>query len=158
MELTSLDPLMKAFIMVGAPGAGKSHQAAKLAKKENAVVISGDEIRAELYGDASIQGQWGEIWERIEEMVSESVGKTVILDGTHCREAYRKESIALLQSYGYDEIEAVVVDAPLDTCIMQNAVRQRNVPRYMIVEMYGDLHRSLKDIEGEGFDSVTYIR
>ena len=148
---------MKAFVLCGAPGSGKSVYAAKLAERENAVIISGDGIRSELYGDAAIQGKWAEIWERIEEMVSESVGKTVILDGTHCRAAYRKESIALLQSYGYDEIEAVVVDAPLDTCIMQNAVRQRNVPRYVIVEMHKDLQHSIKGIDKEGFSSISYI-
>jgi predicted kinase len=158
MEMTLLDPLMKAVVMVGAPGAGKSFYAAKLAKKESAVVISGDEIRAELYGNASIQGQWNEIWERIEEMVSESVGKTVILDGTHCRAAYRKESIALLQSYGYNEIEAVVLDAPLDKCIMQNATRQRGVPRHVIVEMHENLRHSIEGIDKEGFSSISYIR
>ena len=153
-----LDPLMKAFVLCGAPGSGKSTHAAKLAKKENAVVISGDEIRAELYGDASIQGQWSEIWERIEEMVSESVGKTVILDGTHCRAAYRKESIALLQSYGYDQIEAIVLDMDLNTCLVRNAARQRNVPRHIIVNMHEDLQHSIKGIDREGFSSILYIR
>ena len=144
--------------MVGAPGAGKSHQAAKLAKKENAIVISGDEIRKELYGDAAIQGQWVEIWERIEEMVSESVGKTVILDGTHVKKSYRAEAIALLQSYGYDQIEAIVLDMDLNTCLVRNAARQRTVPRYVIVEMYGDLQHSIKGIDREGFSSILYIR
>ena len=116
---------MRAYIMVGAPGSGKSTYAAKLAERENAVVISGDDIRAELYGDADIQGQWAEIHDRIETLVSEAAGKPVILDGTHYRSSYRKEAIALLQSYGYDQIEAVVLDATLDKCIMQNAVRQR---------------------------------
>ena len=44
--------------MVGAPGSGKSTYAARIAKRENAVIISGDQIRAELYGDANIQGEW----------------------------------------------------------------------------------------------------
>jgi predicted kinase len=157
MELTLLSHLMKAFVFVGAPGAGKSVYAAKLAKEESAVIVSGDDIRAELYGNASIQGQWVEIWGRIEEMVSEAVGKPVILDGTHCRAAYRKESIALLQSYGYDQIEAIVLDMDLNTCLVRNAARQRNVPRYVIVNMHKDLQHSLKDIDKEGFEHIHYI-
>jgi predicted kinase len=156
--MTLLNPLMKAVVMVGAPGAGKSFYAAKLAKNEDAVVISGDEIRLELYGDASIQGQWVEIWERIEEMVSECCGMDVIIDGTHCRRDYRDETVALLRSYGYDQIEAVVIDVPLDKCIMQNATRQRGVPRHVIVEMHENLRHSIEGIDEEGFSSISYIR
>jgi predicted kinase len=143
--------------MVGAPGSGKSTYAAKLAERENAVIISGDDIRAELYGDADIQGQWAEIHDRIETLVSEAAGKSVILDGTHYRSSYRKEAIALLQSYGYDQIEAVVLDATLDRCIMQNAVRQRNVPRHVIVNMHEKLQSSLKTITNESFSHINYI-
>jgi len=148
---------MRAYIMVGAPGSGKSTYAAKLAERENAVIISGDDIRAELYGDADIQGQWAEIHDRIETLVSEAAGKSVILDGTHYRSSYRKEAIALLQSYGYDQIEAVVLDATLDRCIMQNAVRQRNVPRHVIVNMHEKLQSSLKTITNESFSHINYI-
>ena len=148
---------MRAYIMVGAPGSGKSTYAAKLAERENAVIISGDDIRAELYGDADIQGQWTEIHDRIETLVSEAVGKPVILDGTYYRSSYRKEAIALLQSYGYDQIEAVVLDATLDRCIMQNAVRQRNVPRHVIVNMHEKLQSSLKTITNESFSHINYI-
>ena len=148
---------MKAYIMVGAPGAGKSTYAAKLAKRENAVVISGDVIRAELYGNENIQGQWVEIHDRIETLVSEAGGKSVVLDGTHYRSSYRKEAIALLQSYGYSQIEAIVLDVPLERCILQNATRQRGVPRYVLVEMHEKLQASLKDIDKEDFSHIHYI-
>ena len=147
----------RAYVLIGAPGSGKSTYAAKLAEQENAVVISGDDIRAELYGDAAIQGDWGEIWERIDEKVSECCGMNVILDGTHYRSSYRKEAIALLRSYGYNEIEAVVIDAPLDRCIMRNAARQRNVPRYVLVEMWEKLQASLKNISNEDFSFIHFI-
>jgi len=148
---------MRAYILCGAPGAGKSSYAAKLAERENAVVISGDDIRAEIYGDEATQGQWSEIWERIEEMVSECCGMDVIIDGTHCRRDYRDETIALLRSYGYDQIEAVVIDTPLDRCIMQNATRQRGVPRHVVVEMHKSLQYSLKNINSEAFSHINFI-
>jgi predicted kinase len=152
------ETVMNAYVMVGAPGAGKSTYAKKLAETENAVVISGDDVRAELYGSAEIQGNWVEIWDRIDELVSESCGMPVILDGTCHRKDYRQESITLLRSYGYDRIEAVVVNPSLATCLARNFKRrERNVPDYVIKEMHGQLQRSLKSIDSEDFDRITYI-
>ena len=147
---------MKAFVMVGAPGAGKSTLATQIEKAENAVVISGDEIRAELYGNASIQGKWEEIHDRIEEMVSESCGMPVVLDGTHYLTSYRREALALLRSYGYDDVEAIVVNPPLEDCIFRNANRHRGVPRHVVIGMHEKLQKSLKQINIEGFTRVSY--
>ena len=142
--------------MVGAPGAGKSTLATRLAENENAFVISGDEVRAELYGDAANQGNWEEINDRIEELVSEAVGTPVILDGTHYLSSYRKEAQALLRSYGYDEVEAVVVNPPLEDCIFRNANRHRGVPRHVVLNMHEKLQKSLEFIGTEGFSQVTW--
>ena len=143
--------------MVGAPGSGKSTYAAKLAKTENAIVISGDDIRAELYGSADIQGNWGEIWARIDELVADAGGVPVILDGTHCRKDYRSEAIALLRSYGYDRIEAVVIDSSLATCLARDFQRERHVPDYVIKEMHNNLQRSLKTIMEEDFETIHFV-
>lgn len=148
---------MNAYIMVGAPGAGKSTYAAKLAETENAVVISGDDIYSELYGSAEIQGDWGEIWERIDELVSESCGMPVILDGTHCRPDYRAEAITMLKSYGYTEIEAVVVETPLAKCLERNSSRERKVPDYVVKQMHSDLTQSIKNIQSEPFTRWNFI-
>ena len=142
--------------MVGAPGAGKSTLATQIEKAENAVVISGDEIRAELYGNAAIQGKWEEIHDRIEEMISESCGMPIVLDGTHYLASYRREALALLRSYGYDEIEAVVVNPPLEDCIFRNANRHRGVPRHVVINMHEKLQKSLAQINIEGFNRISY--
>jgi len=148
---------LTAYVLVGAPGSGKSTYAAKLAKTENAVVISGDDIRSELYGSAEIQGDWGEIWNRIDELVSESCGMSVILDGTHCRKDYRSEAITLLKSYGYDRVEAVVMETSLANCLARNFKRERNVPDYIVKQMHSDLQQSLKTITDEDFDTLNFI-
>lgn len=148
---------MKAFVMVGAPGSGKSTYATKLANTENAVVISGDDIRAELYGSPDIQGKWYEIWDRIDELVSEAGGVPIVLDGTHCRKDYRAEAIALLKSHGYSQVHAVVIDSSLATCLARNFQRSRHVPDYVIKEMHDNLQRSLKTIMEEDFETFSFV-
>ena len=147
----------RAYVMVGAPGSGKSTYAAKLAEQENAVIISGDDICEELYGGKASQSQWVEIHDRIETLVSEACGMSIILDGTHYRSSYRKEAIALLQSYGYEQIEAVVIDTSLDNCIFRNASRHRGVPRHVVIQMHEKLQASLKNIVNESFSNINYI-
>ena len=148
---------LTAYVMVGAPGSGKSTYAAKLAETEDAVIISGDDIRAELYGDAGIQGDWAEIWDEIDTRVSEACGMSVILDGTHCRTDYREEAIALLRSYGYDKIEAVVIDASLATCLARNFQRKRHVPDYVIQRMHEDLTKSKDNMFVEDFNRINFV-
>jgi protein phosphatase len=147
-----------AFVMVGAPGAGKSTYAKKLAETENAVVISGDDVRKELFGSAEIQGNWFAIWDRIVELVEENVGRNVILDGTHYRTDYRAEAIAMLRSYGYWGVNAVVLNPSLATCLARNFQRaDRNVPDYVVKDMHENLQRSLKGLDSEDFDNVIYV-
>ncbi len=145
--------------MVGAPGSGKSTEAKKIADREKAVVVSGDDIRAELYGSAQIQGNWTEIHDRIEEEVEKAaaLGRTVILDGTHYRSTYRREAIAMLKSYGYSRVEAVVVNPTLATCLKRNFTRSRNVPEYVVKNMHQKLQGSLKHIYNEEFDHIRFL-
>ena len=143
--------------MVGAPGSGKSTYAKTLAKKHNAVILSGDDIRFKLYGGSEVQPSWIEIWSRIEREIEENVGLPLIMDGTHCRANYREEVLTLLRSYGYTSINAVVFNTPLETCLLRNSKRKRVVPEHTVRHMHQSLERSLKVIHQEPFDSVTII-
>jgi predicted kinase len=150
--------MTSAFVMVGAPGAGKSTYAAKLAETEDAIIISGDDVRKELFGSADIQGNWFAIWDRIVELVEGYADRNVILDGTHYREDYRAEAITMLRSCGYYSVEAVVVNPSLATCLARNFQRaDRNVPDYVIKEMHEKLQRSLGKIDLEDFDKIHYV-
>ena len=148
---------LTAYVMVGPQGGGKSSKAKEIADLENAVIIDGDEIKQELYGSAEVQGDWIEINDRIEELISESCGMSVILDGTYWKKSYREEAIALLKSYGYDKIEAVVCCPSLATCMARNWSRERNVPDYALQMTYEGFQRESKDILNEEFDRVTFV-
>ena len=150
---------MNAYVMVGAPGSGKSTEAQKIAQIENAVIVSGDDIRARLYGSADIQGNWVEIHDEIEAQVADAaaLGRVVILDGTHYRSAYRKDAVAMLNSFGYDNVEAVVVNPSLATCLARNFQRSRNVPDYVIKEMHTKLQSSLRTIYDEPFQRYHFV-
>lgn len=143
---------MEAFIMCGVPGSGKSTYV-----RENfpeAVVICWDSIREELYGDASVQGEWGEIQRRGVEILSQNVGKTIVVDATHCQASYRKDTSKLLRSYGYDRINLILVDKPLETCLQQNAERSRQVPEEVIERMYHSLQASKNNLPFENYSNV----
>mgnify|MGYP003350540762 FL=1 len=150
---------MDAYVLIGAPGAGKSTEAKKIAARENAVIVSGDDIRARLYGSPDIQGNWVEIHDEIEAQVADAaaLGRVVILDGTHYRSAYRKDAVVMLNSYGYDNVEAVVVNPSLATCLARNFQRSRNVPDYVIKEMHAKLQSSLRTIYDEPFQRFNFV-
>ena len=144
--------------MVGAPGSGKSTYARKLAKIENAAIVSGDDVRAELFGSAEIQGDWDAIWSRIDELVAENAHRDVILDGTHYRKEYRAEAVTLLRSYGFECIEAIIVNPSLATCLARNFTRvDRNVPDYVVKRMHEQLQKEIKDIYTEPFDRWNFV-
>jgi predicted kinase len=145
---------MKAFVMVGAPGAGKSTAARKLAKEYNAVIVCGDEIRRELYGDAANQGNWVEIHDKIVEQLEENVGKSVIVDGTHFNSSYRVGALLTLKTYGWNDVTAYLVNPTLDQCLIQNSLRSRVVPRQVVISMHTKLQKTLKHLPNEGFTNI----
>ena len=54
-------------LLIGIPGSGKSTLAAQLLRDRPAWrVVATDEIRAELFGAAHIQGPWAQVWQQVE--------------------------------------------------------------------------------------------
>jgi len=146
-----------AYVMIGAPGSGKTTRARVLADVVGALVVSTDTIREELYGSERIQGDWAEIKKVLERKVSTNVGNPVILDATHYRTSYRREAINLLRRSGYETVIGVVVDATLEECLARNSARDREVPDHVVENMWCILKSQLSSIDKEGFTATIRI-
>lgn len=146
--------MAEAIILIGVPGSGKSTLAqAILQQTSNAVIISPDRVREQLYGDARIQGNWSEIWREVEAAFARASAdrSSVIYDATNYRAEYRRKVIDLARRYGFDPIRGWWLNEPLWVCLLRNQYRDRQVPEDVIVEMYRHLQLSPPRLQ-EGFD------
>lgn len=138
--------------MVGIPASGKSTIAQKLVREENAVWLSSDKIREELYGDESIQGNGNEVFSLMEDRVRENLeaGNTVVYDATCVFAKIRTDLLERLNGT-YDKAYCHYFDVPLEEAIKRNSQRDRKVPEKVIQRMYNNLQCPT---EQEGFDRI----
>ncbi len=92
-----MTPPMRCHLLIGPPASGKTTLAHRLApllhgpQGEPGLVLSTDGIRAELFGDAAVQGPWPEVRDRLLQRLHGSIaaGTPVIIDATHARRPWR---------------------------------------------------------------------
>lgn len=142
-------------VLCGVPGSGKSTLAAAF-KKLGYYVICPDDIRAELYGDASVQGNPKAVFEIAFLRLRRALlfGSDVVFDATNCRPEYRKN--ILESTDGYSRAVCLWLDIPLEKCLEQNGRRERRVPEYVIRRMWRELHADIPD-KSEGFTKVVRL-
>jgi predicted kinase len=146
--------LMSKFIMmIGIPGSGKSTYAEKIAKEENAVVISSDKLREELFGNVwEVRKNailFAEMFKRAEKHLGQ--GTSIVLDATNIRRAERKSVLKKFEAF-YKE--CYYVKTPIIKVLDQNRMRERNVPEEIICQMYEKIQEPQMS---EGWDKVNII-
>ena len=146
------------FMMVGAPGTGKSTFVLNN-MKEDFIYISRDEIRYSLLeeGDdyfAKERKVFNEFILRINEAIMWDDYPNIIIDATHLTKASRAKVLKRLATV--DEIRAMVMTTPLEVALERNAKREgrTRVPDDVIKSMYNSFELPTKE---EGFDSIAYI-
>ncbi|MEG4860637.1 WYL domain-containing protein [Microcoleus sp. K1-B6] len=160
---------MICHLLIGPPGSGKSTFAQQLAPLANYQIVSTDEIREQLYGDASIQGDWTEIEHQILQQIrsASALNQPVIYDATNAKRPWRMSLLMQLNSDspltpGDDRTSEPILwmawhlKTPLETCQQRNQQRDRIVPDKVIADMF----KSLKDfppLPAEGFAAVNSI-
>ena len=145
----------KFIMLVGIPGSGKSTHAKCLARNANAIHLSSDSIRAELYGDEATQGNPSEVFEIMHKRTLEALanGNNVIYDATNITRRDRASILSKIPKYV--QTECHIVWAPIETCIERDSKRERSVGKEVIDRM---LKRFQAPYYDEGFDSIEIFR
>ena len=138
----------KLYTMVGIPGSGKSTIANQI---PNAIIISSDAIRKELYGAEEIQGNGKQVFDLVYKRIGEELAKghDVVFDATNLTPKARNAVFRFTAEH-----IAVFVNTPLDVCLKRNAARERKVPEKVIYRMYHNLTCPNKI---EGFSKIITI-
>ncbi|MEB3349377.1 MAG: ATP-binding protein [Cyanobacteriota bacterium] len=132
---------LRCHLLIGPPASGKSTLAAVLAERTGAIVLSTDAIRAELFGDAAVQGAWSEIEAVFHQRLKDAVaaGQPVILDATHSQRPFR---LAITQALDLPQPVQWIgwwLTTPLEQCLAWNRQRQRQVPEEVIRRQFAQL-------------------
>lgn len=146
--------MVKLIMLSGVAGSGKSTLAKKLAEKENAIILSSDEINKGVTGDyKNSKPNVGKTFELIYKMANEHLKKgiNVIIDSTNIGSKKRK---GVLQQFKNCEKEIYQLITPYEECLKRNSQRDRKVSKDVIKEMYLNIKIPY---EVEGFDKCYYL-
>lgn len=150
---------MSNFIMlVGIPAVGKDTWARKYKEKHPEVVIhSSDDIREELYGDASHQGSPIKVFEQMRSRTLRDLraGKDVIYNATNIKYKDRKSILSQLKKIDNLTCYCKIFVAPVEVCKERNAKRERVVPDFVYDRMLKSFQVPFFE---EGFASIEVIK
>lgn len=137
-------------ILVGLPGSGKSTWAEDFAGY--AVIISTDQIREEINGNAADQSNGDKVWATAYNRARYwlHLGYNVIFDATNCGRANRRAVLQELKDHAC-KVNAFYFNTSIEECKRRNAARARVVPEKVIDRMAARLTVPTRD---EGFDRV----
>lgn len=126
-------------------------------------LIATDGIRAQLYGDAAVQGEWLAIWRAVLQQlqasyraIAQGQAAGVVYDATNVRRRHRREFIQAAQEMGYQPLTGVWIDTPLAVCLDRNVRRSRQVPPEIIEKMSRQLTAAPPAV-AEGLDWLEQV-
>jgi predicted kinase len=149
------------YMIMGIPGSGKSFWAQKFSDKRivnglTTVIVSTDAIREELFGDINAQHSNDAVWITAVDRVVSGLngGHDVILDATNTNTVKRRQFIAALPPCKrFIKVMHVAKNVAMKRikADIEGGVHRSNVPESVVEKMNGELHRSLHDIQAEGW-------
>lgn len=147
--------MSKLFYLVGLPASGKSTLALNLRKEFDAVIISSDSLREELYGDINDVDHNAEVFNEMLKRTKDYLNKgiNVIYDATNINSKKRKGFLG--QFKNFEKICYYVSESNLNSLYYRNAIRDRKVPVEVISKMYRNLQIPMYH---EGWDKINIIR
>lgn len=152
------------LMLVGIPGSGKSTWARDFVLANPRYrIVSTDALRARLYGDEAVQGDWLRIWQQVMTQWHQAIAaihqgelEGVIYDATNARRRHRREAIAAARQAGFSPITLVWFDMPLSVAIERNQGRSQPVPVDIIAAMHRQLQGAPPSLH-EGVDRVLAL-
>lgn len=145
----------KLIVLVGLPGCGKSTYAKKLLDPQGYCrYVSSDQLREELFGDEAIQGDPKTVFKHVHDKTKQllTTGYDVVYDATNVTRKNRKN---IVQQFGkIADIEAHIVWAPFNECVVRDRERKRTVGEDVISKF---LHRWQSPYYDEGFSKIKLV-
>lgn len=150
--------MLISHFLIGPPSSGKSTFANQLLEFiPTATIVSTDAIRALLFGDETIQGEWSLIEEKVLSLMGEvfQAGQPVIYDATNAFPQWRQ---SILKRVPDDDVQWIAwhLQTPLALCKTWNQLRLRQVPEPVIEEYFEALQEVPPSLQ-EGFLSVNSV-
>lgn len=144
--------------LIGIPASGKSTFARRITQfSPLSVIISTDAIRAELFGDEIIQGEWSQIEALVIERIKNAIasGYPVIYDATNAQKEWRQE---ILNKLNFENVSWLAwwIKAGAKKSQQWNKQRQRQVPDEVIERMALYLRNNPPHCD-EGFIAIERI-
>lgn len=134
-----------------------------MARSPDILGVSTDQIRADLYGDEAIQGDWRQIWAEVQRrwrfaltQIQAGTCGGVLYDATNIRRRYRRQVLRQAQAMGFSRCLGLWFDTPLAVCLGRNQQRSRQVPPDIIHRMTRQLQGGPPDCK-EGFAALIRI-
>lgn len=132
-------PGPRLWIVSGIPGSGKSTWISTFITTAPSpiVIVSTDDLRAELLGNATEQGANHKIFKIAHSRVRSALraGKSVVFDATNLLKAHRSPVWRIGRACGARSI-AVVLATPLSEALRRNQARSRQVPEAVIARFF----------------------
>lgn len=160
----NIDTYRSPFVVmgVGLQGAGKSTILKPFAAETGAHYLCADDIREEITGDASDQTvnaeAWAILYDRAKGYLSE--GDSLVIDGIHTDERYRREGVQRYRSYGALTIIALCIETDVETALRRIDKRHAEGGRFVPSDAVRATYEALRDnpvSENDGFDDIIRI-